>query len=308
MIGGPADFLFPVTIENPSYGMDLPDPAYAALKAKFAGPNVKFAGLRRVVGKTDALSPNKKEKVIAAQVADASLMFDAGRFGEIASNRNYGDSSMLEFGVTAFGTKSCRVLLKFDLAGLPKDLKILGAQMRVALMAQGGGFGDNRTGPDSKFEVFAVRRPWNELPVGDEGHSCWLGPKYIPAQGEHPAKGETWGKEGCDDTVVDRFQELAASADVSHFPGAVDPKNTKLGNESFRFVGLDLSDLVAKWRSGALPNNGVLVTIPNGNHGIIAGSEYHDYPFRPTLLIAYEGADLSTPAPQKVPIPGTEKK
>jgi thiol-disulfide isomerase/thioredoxin len=258
-VGGPAEFNFPVEIDNPDYGKPLNDPAFLALKTKCSGASI--ASLRRVAGPGQDLKGFQEETVVAARACDNSL-YGATRDWDMSS-ANQGAEPMLSLGPQIHHHVDARTLMKFDLSMLPKDVKISGAQLRLTLTSQ------PFTGckPDAKISAYALKQDWSEE------ESCWKSPK----------KNAAWGVLGCDDTSKDRAAEPAGSVDVGVFPNK---------DERYRFVAIDLTELVQKWQSGELPNYGVFLKLTGGGCVKLYSSEFQDYPFRPTLLLASQGAPL----------------
>lgn len=281
------EYLYPVQILNPDFGKPIDDPALQSLKARFPDPKVKFAALRRVgSNRNDAEPGHPEEKVVPTPVFDNTLTPRHGEGGQ--REHNNGAAQHLTFSSVGGWIKydePLSSLLKIDLAGIPKETRILGAELRLTLLAtQFIGTGDK-----AALTAYAVRRPWNET-KGEDGYSCWLGPRCT-ASGD-PTKawiisGEAWGAPGCEDTAKDRFAEAAGSVEVAWFPASKDPK---VPREKRRVVSMDLTDLVKRWHSGELPNHGVLMKLAGGTL-TIASSEFtaDRAAYRPTLVIAYEG-------------------
>lgn len=278
-LGGVADFVYPVEIENPSYGQPLKDPAYLALKAKLGGVDAKFASLRRADEAAGAAGSRSDEFVVPTRVFDNTME---------PSNRdwdprpvNYGAERLLAIGTKPHCHGDSRTLLKFDLSGIPTETEILGAQLRLTLVA--GAYISFE--PGAKLNAYAVRRRWNERREPD-GWSAWHGPLWFGRSG---AK---WGKAGCDDTKVDRCPEPAGSADIGGFPQKIDPNDAsrEAPRELRRVISLDLGELVREWHGGQVPNHGILLKIAGKGNGRICSSEFLEYPFRPALVAAYRGA------------------
>lgn len=275
------EYLYPVQISNPEHGKPIQDPALTSLRAKFPGKEVRFAALRRVgSSRQDALPGHPDEVVVAAQVADNTLTPRHLEGGQRENNN--GTEPYLRLSASGFIKYEAPLsaLLKVDLAGIPRQTRILGAQLRLTMIA-------NQfvaTGGKSRLEAYAVRRPWNEVP-GPDGYSCWLGPKCV-AKGD-PSKawivsGEAWGAPACEDTEKDRFPEIAGSVEVGAFPGTPPERR--------RMISLDLTTVVQRWHAGELPNHGLLLKSTWGSLDLASSEFAVDRPaFRPTLVIAYEG-------------------
>jgi thioredoxin-like negative regulator of GroEL len=105
-------------------------------------------------------------------------------------------------------------------------------------------------------------------------------------------KGANWGAPGCDGAGADRAAEPAGSADIANFPGK---------DERYRFVAIDLTDLVKQWVAGQQANHGVLLKFVGGGCVKFYSNEFQDYPFRPELLLALDGGgsvQAATAAPE----------
>jgi len=182
------------------------------------------------------------------------------------SNANQGAEPALCLGRQIHHNVDARTLIKFDLSALPKDAKINGAQLRLTLSNQ------PFTGckADAKITAYALKQDWSE----DE--SCWKSAK----------KDAAWGALGCEDVNKDRSAEPAGSVDIGVFPANKD--------ERYRFVAIDLTQLVQKWQSGEVPNCGVILKYSGGGCVKFHSSEFQDYPFRPTLLLASGGKSIAS--------------
>ena len=267
-IGGVAEYLFPVTVRNPDYGRPLDDPAYRALKRRHKGRRVKFVSFRRASSLVELLPAFPGERVIATKAHDnvirpASTHWDAGK-------GNKGNSAMNAMGWESAVHGPNRCLMKFDLSGFPRSTRILGAQIRLTLV-------QGKDAAPTRWQVFGLRRPWNETRQPD-GRSCWYGPKYPNVK---------WAAKGCDSPQEDRYPEVAAEIEVARFP--------RDEAEKRRLIAFDVSDLARKWHSGRTPNHGIIIKIagPIEEHQWVnvCSNEFQDYPLRPTLVVAYEGAD-----------------
>ncbi|MBI3830280.1 MAG: DNRLRE domain-containing protein [Planctomycetes bacterium] len=255
-MGGAAEYLFPVEIENPDFGKPLVDPAYQALKAK--APSAKIVSLRRASAPGQDGKGYPEEAVVGAQAADDTLYGNTRDWN--MSNVNQGGEPFNGLGTQIHHHNDSRTLLKFDLSALPKDAKIAGAQLRITLSNQPF----TGTKADAKVQAFAVLKEWIE------SESCWTAAK----------KGVSWGAPGCDGAGADRAAEPAGSADIANFPGK---------DERYRFVAIDLSDLVKQWVSGQQANHGVLLKFAGSGCVTFYSNEFQDYPFRPELLLALDG-------------------
>jgi len=290
--GGPADFVYPVEVRNPGFGTPMKDPAYALLRARFGGKDVRFASLRRAEDDQGTGGSYPEERVSPARAWDNTM--DTTNRDWDPRPVNYGSARLLKVGVSPHCHGDSRTLLKFDLSGFPKETEILGAAIRLTTVS--GAY--LRYGTGAKIEAYAVRRRWNEGQAKD-GWSAWHGPLWF---GKH---GTRWGKGGCDDPKVDRFPEPAGSAEVGGFPKKLDAndKSRTAPVELRRLIALDVSKLVQTWHAGTLPNHGVLLRLNGPGNGRICSSEFLDFPYRPTLVIAYRGAG---PGPTYHAAPGED--
>lgn len=284
------EYVYTVEIENPDYGKPLPDPGYAALKARF--PQAKFASLRRAANApTELIKAYPEEKVIPFGIGHLMMLcnnLEGDNRGHPVQDI-YNDLGLGQHAKDA-DLKSC--LMKFDLAAIPKETKILGAQLRLVLLPLGGSA--------KRLSAFPLLREWHVKPRAD-GYTCWYGPLISARDG---SKGIQWGKPGCNDPETDYIAALeATTVDVAGFPD-------KAKQETFRVVSLDVSDIVKKWRSGEIADNGIVLKIqdttpaPAGPGGalLFASGNHAEAVLRPTLVIAYEGED---PQPQyAAPKPG----
>ena len=281
-VGGPAEFLFPVEVENPDFGKPLEDPAYQSLKAKVTEPKTVLVSLRRAPGEIARHTAFPREAVCDSAVRDTCLTSSTAHWDSRIAN--YGGEPTLKVGNVPGMNGPARGLIAVELGALPKGAKILGAQLRLTLLR--APYAQSAAG--AKLLAYAVRREWRETPVDGLGAS-WYGAKYGGNPSHPHPKNVMWGKGGCDDTEKDRFPDEAAGADAGGFPaGSKDPKAAA---EKRRLITLDITALVRQWASGELANHGLLLVYNGGGSVEIASSEFQDYPFRPTLVVAYEGGE-----------------
>ncbi len=282
-LGGNAEFIFPVKIENPMYGKPFDDPAYKALKTSF--PDARIISLRRKGPHLETSKGFKEEPLIPARTADTHLRQD----GLLYEHHGYERTFLV--GARAGDGRGHRyhALIKFGLEALPRDAKVLGAQLRLTLVASDM-YSYLKQG--AHLQVYGMRREWTEKHRREHGANAivsnWHGPVSV-----YPAnkivKRVPWGKPGADDPMIDRYPDLAADVEVDHFPSGFKPydKNIK---EPWRMIALDISNLVQKWQAGEIENHGMLMKLNGSISSYICASEFPDYPFRPTLIIAYEGS------------------
>lgn len=286
-IGGPADFVFPVTVENPDFGRDLADPALADLRAKFTGANVRFASLRRAVSPRDLHKAAADEPLVAGRTADTHIMSNSAHWDAKIDGKPA--EPLISVGQRQGLNAPDRGLLKFDLSGLPQGAKVLGAAVRLTLV----NVPFVAAGADARVDAYAVRREWaNEL-GGPKGlHCSWYGPFY-GGNPNNPAQGIVfWKQGGCEDPQEDRYPDPAGSVAVAGFPAKPAANEPA---ESYRMVSMDVTDTVRRWADGSLANNGLLLVF-HQSQGVgwtpICSSENSECMFRPTLVIAYEGGPV----------------
>lgn len=270
-LGGSADYIWPVTVENPLQGNPLPDPAFAALKQQF--PDASFATLRRANAEAERATLRDGEMVVPTVVTDTSLLPSSRDWD--ARHANFGHEAHLTVGHRPHQNADVRSLLRFDLGGVPKQTEILGARLRLALIVAGEG-GPPTFAAEDALEAFPLRRPWNESQDDAEGWACWFGPRF------RGTLRETWNAEGAAGADTDRDAKPAGS--TTGMRGYPDKA------ELIRFIDLDLTAVVKDWHTGKRSNHGVLLQMRGKGGGTIASSEQGDFPFRPALLLAYRGA------------------
>ena len=285
-LGGCADFVWPVTVENPFEKNPVIDPTFAALHQQF--PDATFATLRRADTAAEGATLRDRERVIPAAATDTTLL-PTNRDWD-ARHANTGTDAALYVGVRPWNHADNRSLLRFDLSGVSKETAILGARLRLTLI--GAGEGGAPYGTNDTLEAYALCRPWNERQDNPDGYACWFGPRF-----RGKLRSETWAQEGVAGEGTDRDAKPAGSTTAMR--GYPD----KARNELVRFVDLDLTDLVKAWQAGTRPNYGILLKMRGTGGGSLASSEQGDYPFRPALVIAYRGA---APAPTYTPRPGED--
>lgn len=285
-LGGCADFVWPVTVENPFEKNPVTDPAFASLQQQF--PDATFATLRRADTAAERATLRDGERVIPAAATDTTLLPNSRDWD--ARHANTGADAALYVGVRPWNHADNRSLLRFDLSGVPKETAILGARLRLTLV--GAGEGGTPYGPNDTLEAYALCRPWNERQDNPDGYACWFGPRF-----RGKLRSEKWAQEGVAGEGSDRDAKPAgATTAMRGYPD-------KARNELVRFIDLDLTDLVKAWQAGTRPNYGILLQMRGTGGGSIASSEQGDYPFRPALVIAYRGA---APVPTYSPRPGED--
>jgi hypothetical protein len=283
---GRVEYVYMVQIENPDYGKPLPDPGYAALKARF--PQAKFASLRRAANVPAELTKAYPEENVVPFGIRHVVLGCNNLEGDGRGNPAQDNGSTLRVGQHPKDADLKPCLMQFDLSAIPKETKILGAQLRLVLTQTG--YDGTRKGV--KLSAFPLRREWY-VKAPTNGYTCWYGPLISARDG---SKGIQWGKPGCNDPESDYFAALETSTDAGGFPD-------KATQETRRVVSLDLGTIVQKWRSGEIPDNGIVLKLqgttpaPAGPGGGLspASGGHAEAELRPTLVIAYEGPD---PQPQ----------
>lgn len=277
-LGGCAEYLFPITINNPDYGKPFSDPAYTALRSAFRSDDVKIASLRRAASAAELFQAFPEEQVIAVATAD-TIITPKNRDWDPRKN-NWGGEKIPQMGWVPHNHAITPALMRFDLACFPRNAEIAGAMVRFTLM---GGWGK----VPLKWEACALRRSWTE------NGACYMGP-------EGADKG--WGKEGAEDPSADFLADTAVRFDTPLLPRDGQTKKT---------IAFDVTDLVKQWHAGRLANNGLIIR-PVGvteafNDISFLSSEFEDFPFRPTLVVAYKGGDPVSAVKGSPPsFPGTE--
>lgn len=284
--GGKAEYLYPVSIQNPDFGKAYEDPAYVALKSKFGGTNAKIASLRRAVTPEQLAKTYPEEPIQGGRVWDNYMMSNSMHWdSKIANN---GSAPYIEVGQKAGINAPNRGLIRFDLSGLPKGAKLLGAYARFTLVNVPWAGAKE----DASVEAYAVRRAWNEVPENNL-YCSWYGPLYRGNKRQPEAPDVVfWKQGGCEDPQEDRYPDAAGSFSVANFPAKPSAKGAADG-ERFRMVAMDITATAQKWLSGELENHGlVLVFKGSGGWAPICSSEHPEYIFRPTLVLAYEGGAM----------------
>lgn len=250
-----AEFQFPAEVSNPDFGKPLVDPAYQALRAEF--PKARIVSLRRAADEHERLKGFPEEEVLGTDVADSSL-YGPNRDWDM-SNHNSGGDPLAGLGQQIHHHVDSRTLLRFDLSALPRDARLLGAQLRIVVSDQPY----TKAEPGARIAAHAVLKDWAER------GSCWNGAKD---------RKDAWTKSGCAGPGGDRVEKPEATAAIGPFP--------KDKTERARFVNLDVTDLVRRWLNGGAPNHGVLLRYEGKGCVKFLSSEFQDYPFRPTLVVA----------------------
>lgn len=285
-LGGCADYVWPVTVVNPFAEHPLADAAFADLRARF--PEARLAALRRVDSLSERAPLHDVETVVPTLVADTTLL-PINRDWD-ARHASTGGDPQFGVGRHPYQHADLRTLLRFDLSGVPKGTEILAARLRLALISsQAEGASAAAFAATDALEAFTLLRPWNERQDDADGYACWFGPRF------RGALRETWGAEGADQAGTDReAKPCATTSAMAGYPAA---------GENVRLIDLDLTEQAKAWQAGTRPNHGVLLRMRDSGGGWLAASEVGDHILRPTLLLAYRGAD---PAPTWTPRPGED--
>jgi len=267
-LGGNADYLYPVKVENADFGKALVDPAYTALKAKFASANI--VSLRRAAT-TEAGKAFPEEILVPSTVADDTLYGNTRDWN--MSPINQGGEVLSALGTLMHHNNDARTLLKFDLAALPKDAKISGALIRIALHTE-----EYIGTKGGKIDCYPLLTAWVEK------EACW----------NAPSKAGKWGAPG-GDGPMDHLEKPSSSTEIAAYPAK---------DEKYRFVTIDVTEIAKKWQAGTVANNGVMLKWSGDGCVKFRSSEFQDFVYRPTLVLAYEGTPLKSAAVTPVQAPG----
>jgi len=182
------------------------------------------------------------------------------------TRRNYGRS-----GTMAAGGQR-HMLIRFDLAGIPKGETVHKAVLRLA----DAGF--PRKGRDGKFagtlQAYAVTREWSESASwGAHARKSWRD------------KGEPWASPGGEyDEKTKTGPDVLADGPWGHVHE------------------LDVTEIVRAWVGGKLANHGFLVKGVGRGRTYVASSDWGAVPGRPQLIVdhgaAAAGIPLLKPAPK----------
>jgi cell division septation protein DedD len=155
-------------------------------------------------------------------------------------------------------------LLRFDLTPIPVAATI--AQARLLLYCDGW----SGSGADLDVGAYAVLRE-----------------AYVRQATWNEAKpGAPWGQPGCSQVGTDRL---------------ADPEGVLTVNGTRRWYEMDVTDMVQRWVSGILPNQGLLLQAQSGlGFFAFSSSDGFDVSLRPQLVVTYAVAD-STPTPTVTP-------
>jgi hypothetical protein len=185
--------------------------------------------------------------------------------------RNNGRSPTLQSG----GKR--HILLRFDLAPLPKDAKIHQAVLRLA------DAGYPRRDKDGKFpssmKAYILTRPWQD-------DANWL--EYKRGDKEKKIVGEKWAAGG---------GEYDAQTDFGQGPTGLVAVDTIFDGPWGHVHEFDVTEAVRRWHEGKLPNHGFLLA---GN-GLVASSEWAVPGARPKLLVDHGPAPAGIPRLQAAP-------
>ncbi|MBC7225569.1 MAG: DNRLRE domain-containing protein, partial [Anaerolineae bacterium] len=178
---------------------------------------------------------------------------------------NYASQQTLSVGCEGTRSRS-RALVRFDLGFLdPDQTHVIGARLLLLPVARiAGGAMD--------LQAYALQRPWR----ADEAN--WL----------EAARGVPWGVPGAD-AAADRAARPAAVARVER---------------DYRWVALDVTDLVRRWVRDPAGNHGVLLTCTAAEEWaeyLFGSSERHAIGERPQLQVVY--GVVATPTPTVTPTP-----
>lgn len=240
-----------------------------------------------ITGTSEAAAQATLTVNLAAQ-ADSHVRSDLdGR-----RNDNYGRQQVLMLGTSRGATglpygaaDAARILLRFDLDGLPPS-PLISADLVLRIQQFGSGSASSLfTVQAHRIVPSGARTPW----VEGNGFEGW--PTNAPAGSTDVdnAFGVAWAGAGdngdpsaANNTTQPDFDAVSAAAAV--IPRASTPAGT--------LVRWNLTDLVSRWRSGELPNLGVVLRDPT-----TAGD------FREIYFDARDGAALPVPSPNWTTVP-----
>ena len=171
---------------------------------------------------------------------------------------NYGAQQTLAVGCEGSRSRS-RALIRFDLGFLPPDrTHVIGARLLLLPVAR-------VAGGEMEVQAYRLLRPWQAA------EATWY----------QAASGVAWGVPGAD-SAADREARPIARASVG---------------EVYRWVTLDVTDLVREWVRAPEGNYGVLLLCSASGWAeyLFGASERHAQMERPQLQVAY--GVIATPTP-----------
>ena len=187
------------------------------------------------------------------------------------NKRAKGDSATMRTGPQRF------VLIRFDLAALPKGEPIHHAVLRLA---EAGYPRPERGGQYAAgLKAYVLTAPWND--------SANWAMHTQKGEGLEPGEWKTPGGE------IDKTTDFGADE------GGILAANTIVAGPQGHVHEFDVTEAVRRWHAGKMPNHGLLI---KGRYHTLATSEWPIAASRPTLLVA-TGADKKV-----APLPAAPKK
>jgi len=249
--------VFKAIIENPLWGKTPPDEDAEAFKAAYAGAKVAvfqegFPVEALKIAKYDGTADNFIQGI--NPIADRSP--DQHNFG--------GDP---ELGIGHYGPER-RMLMRFDLAALPKLAKVKKALLKLQL----------QRGEALEPVAYPVLVPWQEgshdiytKQGRGKGDVTWSARAFPDTR---------WGLPGCGQPGVDRAAQgvPAVSREIK----------TPRDKAEKAWMCWDLTEPAAGWIAEPAKNHGVLLVNRGYGHGAFRSSEYEDPLFRPKLIVVWE--------------------
>ncbi len=157
-------------------------------------------------------------------------------------------------------------LLKFDLSSIPAGAAINSATLTLVQWTFGQPSG-------TESDVWAAARPWD-----------------VNASWNNATSGTPWTTPGGDFTGVAGTPYASNSQYIPDVDLILHP------NGAGSPVSWDVANLVSAWKSGAIPDYGMLLSGTLGEKLHFLTSSYPDSSLRPTLTVSYTAVPTPTPA------------
>ena len=196
-------------------------------------------------------------------------------------NRNQARSATLRSG----GKR--HILVRFDLAGIPKGEKIHKAVLRLADASFPRR--DRKTGKfPSVMKAYALTREWN-------ANANWL--EHTRTNWKEKDEGD-WKSPG---------GEIDAEADFGLEEKGLIAADTIIDGRWGHVHELDVTEVVKRWHGGKLPNHGLLLK----GGGTVASADWPVPAYRPKLIVDHgakaQGIAALSPAPKDIELDGVSK-
>jgi hypothetical protein len=163
---------------------------------------------------------------------------------------NYGAVTQISCGMAAGLSKGMPCLFQFDLSSIPAGAVINSAALQLYSTAQTG------TG-SATFAVYAMKRAWTEM-----------GATWSAYDGTN-----AWGTAGAQNTTLDREATASATATLTGLPA--------------HWSSITLTNLLKRWLSGGLVNNGLKLQRTGGTLTTIKFRAHEAGNNRPQLVVKY---------------------